>query len=367
MNIVKLLKKNISIIIPAAIVILAALLLIPTIMMRKKISQQLEASRKLGNEVESAIKSAVSAKQSEIAKVYEDTHQKDANSIQQLTIQSTQRELLSYKIFPDTNETSMQIFNEFKRAYNQAFADMIKDMNALDAPTDIEIRQEAGSVQIGTEISQSPETSDEKIVELLCEKRSKEIPVYANPQVFSGYAFWNNWEYSGTKQAVRDCWFCQLAYWIHRDIVDSIININSGSNSIASSSVKRLLGIRFQNRNASTVELEAGTKNNSDELPSYVTDKIEGLCRPWTARTSNEQIDIAHFSLAVIIEPTMYLNLWTSSAAKNSTTFQDTKTTSCRNYLNITRLQSSKVILSRFTEKSKTRKNTITDRTPLFI
>ena len=255
MDIVKILKKNTSILIPAAIAALAVLLFVPTVIIRGKISEKLEQSKRLGQNVDSITDSVVSARQYEIVKTYEDTHQKDANDIHNLAIQTTQRELLSYKIFPEPNETSIQIFNEFKKAYNTAFAKFIKDMNALDAPTDIEIRKETGA-STGLTDSQSDRTSsgrntdkeNEKIVELICKRRSEEIPVYANPQVFSGYAFWNNWEYRGTQDAVRDCWYCQLAYWIHKDIVDSINAINSGSTSVASSSVKRLLGIRFRKR-----------------------------------------------------------------------------------------------------------------------
>jgi hypothetical protein len=299
MDIVKILKKNISIIIPAVIAVLAALLFIPTIIIQDKISEKLKQSERLGKEVESVIRSAVPAGQFEIVKIYEDKHQQDANEIQKLAIQTTQRGLLSYKIFPEPNETSIQIFNEFKKAYNSAFAKLIKDMNALDAPTDIEIRKETGSMQSETPNSgfdrQAADKSSEKIIELICKKRCEEIPCYVNPQVFSGYAFWNNWEYRGTEPAIKDCWYCQLAYWIHEDIVDTINKINASSNTVANSSVKRLLGIRFASGDA------AETKSNDTELPIYVTDMSGGLCQPWTTRISNDQIDVIHFSLAVII------------------------------------------------------------------
>lgn len=296
MNITNILKKNISIIIPVAIVVLAVLLFIPTIMMRGKIRQSLKDSQRLGSDIESAFRSATPIKQIEALTIYEDKHQEDANEIHKLAIQTSQRELLSYKIFPDTNETSLQIFKEFEKAYSQAFANLIKDMNALDAPTDIEIRQEAGSIKIDslsdTSSGRVADTSSEKIIELLCKKRSQQMPVYANPQVFSGYAFWNDWKYRGPGSAAVDCWYCQLSYWIQKDIVDTIININSGSNMIANSPVKRLLGIQFLGKDAIA---------GSTELPHYVTGSTAGLCEPWTGRISNEQIDVVHFSVAVII------------------------------------------------------------------
>lgn len=299
MDIVKILKKNTSIIIPAAIAALAVLLFIPTVIIQSKISQELKQSQRLGKEVEAAIRSAVSVAEINNIKTREDLHQQDACDIQKLAVQTTQRPLLSYKIFPEPNETSIQIFNEFKKTYDFAFAKLIKDMNALDAPTDIEIRKETGSIQTETQTSepggQSTDKSGEKIIELVCKKRCEQIPCYTNPQVFSGYAFWDNWEYQGAEPAVRDCWYCQLAYWIHEDIVATINNINAGSNTVANSSVKRLLGIRFASGDATE------TGKNDTELPTYVTDTAGGLCQPWTGRRSNDQIDVVHFSLAVII------------------------------------------------------------------
>lgn len=298
-DITKIIKKNISIIIPAAIAVVAGLLFIPTVIIQGKISENLEQSRRLGSEVESALSSAIPTKRLEIIKAYEDKHQQDTNEIHKLAVQTTQRELFSYKIFPEPNETSVQIFNEFRKRYISAFAKLIQDINALDAPTDIEIRKETGSIrdEMSTRDSESltADKSNEKIIELICKKRSEEISCYAKPQVFSGYAFWDNWEYRGTEPAVRDCWYCQLAHWIHEDIVDTINKLNAGSNTVANSSVKRLLGVRFSSPIASDIT------NNGTELPIYVTDKGGELCQPLTGRRSNDQIDIVHFSLAVII------------------------------------------------------------------
>jgi len=301
-DIVKIAKKNIAIIIPSAIAAAAVLLFVPTIMMQGKISSRLEESTKLGSQVDSALRKVVSGRQYEVVRKYEDTHQADANEIGKLAQQTSQRELLSYKIFPEPNEKSMQIFNEFRKTCNTAFAKLVNDINALDAPTDIEIRKQAGAIDIsasetGYESSRQTGTGDERIVGLICRRRSEEVTIYANPRVFSGYAFWNNWEYVGTERAVRDCWYSQLAYWIHQDIVDTINSVNSGSVSVADSSVKRLLGIRFTGGDTTGFG-----KDNGLELPVYVTDKSGSLYLPWTGRKCNDQIDVVHFSLAVIVK-----------------------------------------------------------------
>ncbi|HBG28675.1 MAG: hypothetical protein A2Y10_12035 [Planctomycetes bacterium GWF2_41_51] len=293
MDVVKIIKKNMAIIIPAVIAAAALLLLIPSVMLRGKISNKLEESASLGRSINSMLNTIVSSRQPEIEKKHQDSHEIDANQIDKLAMQTTQRELLSYKIFPDPNETSMQIFNEFKREYNTAFAGYVKNLKALDAPTDNEIRKLAGSVTIsaGNE-SYSPGTKgDDKIVELICKSRSQEIPVYANPWVFSGYAFWDNWEYKGTESAVKDCWYCQLACWIHQDVIDTINSINAGSSSVDESSVKRLLSVKFTE----------GTRDSGLDLPVYVNETVGGLCQPWTGRKCNEKIDVVHFKVSAIV------------------------------------------------------------------
>lgn len=316
MDVVKILKKNISIIIPATIAIFAILLLVPSVMIRGKINAKLEESASLGRNVDSSLRSVTSSRQSEVAKKYQDMHQTDANEIEKLAQQTTQRELLSYKIFPEPNETSMQIFNEFKREYNIAFANFVKDLNALDAPTDNEIRKLAGSITIPTASEMSPVglgkiKGDEKIVELICKSRSEEIPVYANPWVFSGYAFWDKWEYSGTEIAVRDCWYCQIACWIHQDIIDTINTINAGSSNVAQSSVKRLLSVKFT---------DSGREPGLD-MPVYVTNTSGGMCQPWTGRKCDDKIDVVHFNLSVIVRADDVLKFMTELCSEKEHTF----------------------------------------------
>lgn len=314
-DIAKIFKKNTVIIIPVAIALAAALLFVPTYLMREKIKVKLEESVKVGKEVGSVERTVVSSKQHEEAKKYEDTYQADANEIEDIARQTSQRELISYKIFPEPNEKSAQIFNEFRKAYAGIFEGLVKDMNALDAPTDNEIRKQAGSVDITAaeadsagRDSRSPSSND-TIIKLICKRRSEEVTAYASPKSFSGYAAWDKWEYSGVESAVRKCWYCQLAYWIHKDIVDTIKYMNQGFNSTTKSSVKRLLDVRFANRTAIS------------ELPVYVTAAGKGLCQPWTGRICNDQIDVVHFDLSVVIKADDVLKFMAALCSEKEHTF----------------------------------------------
>lgn len=303
-------KKNLHIILSATIAIVALTLLVPTIIARGRIADALEESTRQGKDVQSEIRSAVGTAQFEIAKQYYDSYAADANTIKNLAVQTSQRTILSYKIFPDPNETSIQIFNEFGDAYKKTFASFIIQLNALDVPTDIEISKKTGSgVATGTARSRTPRRTirgnggeDDKIVELLCKRRSEEIPVYANPKVFGGDGFWGEWEYTGKGAAVTDCWYSQIACWIHQDVVDSILKVNAGSKKVADSAVKRLLGVRFDSGNA-VIETSLKTGDASViELPGYTTKDKSGLCNDWTSRMDNEKLDIVHFSLAVVVD-----------------------------------------------------------------
>ena len=288
-------KKNIAIIVPAGIAFVAILVFIPTCVIRARIRTNTDKSISQAESIESLTRMAPSARQYEIVKNYQDQHQQDANEIAKLAKQSTQRELLSYKIFPKPNESSQQIFGEFRQNYTKVFEDLIlKKLGALDCPTDAEIQKASGtSVSTSKGYSSNKKSGqDEKIVSLIYKKRAETIPVYAHPKVLSGYNFWEEWNYQGVESATKDCWYCQVSYWIQKDVVDSISAINSGSASVFDSPVKRLLGISFQSLDA---------MGNNNGFPSYVTDTATGLIPSWTGRVCNDDIDVVHFSVAVVV------------------------------------------------------------------
>jgi hypothetical protein len=186
-------------------------------------------------------------------------------------------------------------------------------MNAMDAPTDNEIRKQAGSIDIAADADKTSRTenSNDKIIELICKRRSEEVTAYASPKAFSGYAAWDKWEYSGVENAVRKCWYCQLAYWIHKDIADTIKYMNQGFNSTTKSSVKRLFKVRFTNSSA----------DNGLELPVYVTNTVGSLCQPWTGRVCSDQIDVVHFSLSVVIKADDVLKFMAALCSEKEHTF----------------------------------------------
>ena len=292
-------KKNMAIIVPAGIAVVAIILFIPTSIIRGRIKDNMDNSISQAKSIESMIRSATSARQYEVVKSYQDKHQQDANEVAKLAMQTSQRELLSYKIFPEPNEISKQVFNEFRRNYAKAFEDLILNrLGALDAPTDAEIQKASGDMKLSAtgKYSRTAQSGqDAKIISLIYKKRAETIPVYAHPNVLGNYGFWDGWKYEGMEPATSDSWYCQIAYWIHEDVIDSIAAMDAGSSSVFNSSVKRLLGVGFGSSDATE------QSKSSSDLPDYVTKNDSGLAEAWTCRVCDDNIDVVHFSIAVVV------------------------------------------------------------------
>jgi hypothetical protein len=292
-----------SLILPIIIILVAVLLFIPTQLMSSKLKKRVEnESISIGKRVQSLSESTVSRNQWEVEQEYQQAYERDANQTALLAKQSSQRQLLSYKIFPKPKDTSTLIFKEFGQRFRSAVDKLIADVNAHDCPTDAELQR-------GLQGSSSPRSRggpggsmgmerlsevDATITEVLCREKAEHAFVYANPAELSGYEFWEEYEYTGMDTAVEDCWYWQLAYWIIEDIFDTIDALNSGSNSVFTSPVKRLLDVSF-------AASDKGTGGKAAVRPSYVLSVKEALTEPHTGRFCNDDIDVVHFNVVVVV------------------------------------------------------------------
>ncbi len=295
-------KKHSSLLIACGILLFAVLLFVPTRLMQGSIKKKMNGSISLSQKVSLLSRDVIASGQWQQEKQYQDSHMADANSIVAISNQATKRAVVSSKIFPSPQEVSVQIFNNFGRDYKVALDHLIKKMNALDCPSDADIRKmiPTASPQILTSRSSAgvrgvgSRGADEAILDFLCQNRAESISVYANPLTFSGYIFWDDYIYSGLEKAVEDCWYYQLAYWIQSDVAETISKINSRSQNVFSSPVKRLMGISFRNP-------DALAPASGENRPMYIVASNFGLVSPWTGRWCNEDIDVVHFSLAVVV------------------------------------------------------------------
>jgi hypothetical protein len=301
------LRNYSSLILPIIITLVGVLLFIPTHLMSSKLKKRMaDESISIGKRVQSLSKSTISRNQWEVEQEYQQTYETDANQIALLAKQSSQRQLLSYKIFPEPKDTSILIFKEFGQQFRDAVDGLITRVNALDRPTDAELQralQGTGlsrfrrslSWNIGRGRGKSNEVNA-TITDVLCREKAESASVYANPADLSGYEFWEGYEYTGMDTAVEDCWYWQLGYWVIEDIIDTIDALNSSSNSVFTSPVKRLLGISFAVSDKRMVR--AGKKSSA---PSYVASIEEALTEPHTGRFCNDDIDVVHFNVVVVV------------------------------------------------------------------
>jgi hypothetical protein len=281
--------------------------------LKKRIENE---SISIGRRVQSLSESAVPRDQWEVEQEYQQAYQRDANQTALLAKQSSQRELLSYKIFPEPKDTSTLIFEEFGWRFRDAVDGLIARVKAIDCPTDAELQKGLQGSSLPSsrrELDWSMERGgsnlslsevDATIMDVLCRERAQSAFVYANPADLSGYEFWEKYEYIGMDTAVEDCWYWQLAYWVIEDVIDTIDALNSGSNSVFTSPVKRLLDVDFAASDKGTGRGAASDRETGKKAavrPGYVLSIEEAFTEPHTGRFCNDDIDVVHFNVVVVI------------------------------------------------------------------
>ena len=334
--------KNSSLLLPIIIGAVAGLIFIPTRLLSGRLKDGIEnKSIAMGRKIKSA--NPVASEQWKIEKKRLQARENDANQIERLAQQTTQRELLSYKIFPEPKDPSVSIFSQFAQRYRGGLEQLLTRINARDCPTQAEMdralqQSPLSSSRLDTtgasirgsmmsprtspyERSYSGLTEESTIIDGVCRERAESASVYANPANLSGYQFWGEYKYEG-KKAVEDCWYYQLAYWVIEDATNTIGAMNSSSNSVLTSPVKRLLAVRFTKEGAgyapgarptvsrlspirSGAPMYRGSSTDRTtqlgDIPSYVLSANTGLTEPCTGRYCNETTDVIHFNVAVVV------------------------------------------------------------------
>lgn len=322
-------RHNSSLLAAIIIAVVAIVLFIPTQLISSKLQKQVAVgSVAQGKRVQSIVSmNAVSNEQWKEEQNYQQSYAEDANEIKLLSEQTTERELLSYKIFPAPADTSALIFEEFGQRFRSGIEDIIARMNATDCPSDAELERSLQSTSTRSRLgirrpSSMPSFSryfrgsfymrmndlDATIVDEICREKATSASVYAHPIDISGYEFWREYQNPGRDEAVKECWYWQLGYWVIEDVIDTITAMNAGSNSVLTSPVKRLIGVSFvlkdRRYGAKIVRRSVRgvrTKKSLEDEPSYVLAVGDGLTKPCTARFINDEIDIIHFNVTVLV------------------------------------------------------------------
>jgi hypothetical protein len=312
------LKRHSSLMVPIVIALVGVLLLLPAQLMSSKLKKKMseESVMNRSRQVSSLRENTPASDQWKLEKERQQAYKSDANQISLLAKELTRRRLLSDKIFPEPTDKSISLFKDYGKLFRSGVDELLRGVNAGECPSGAELQRSLGGLSRGTSRGGRPRqgtlsTAGNEIKDALCRSKAESAHAYCNPTDLSGYEFWEEYQYAGTPKAVEDCWYYQLAYWIIEDVIDTIDTMNSGSNTVLESSVKRLLGIDFGTgvmgsigfRRKTAVTGSVGTRRKAAvSPPSYVLTVDQGLTVPFTGRVCNSDIDVVHFNVSLIVD-----------------------------------------------------------------
>jgi len=327
------LKNNLALLVPVIIVLVAALLFIPTKLLSARLKRTVTAqSVKTAEEIVRLKKVVTEAGQAGAMLEYTKACGEDANNIETLMKQMTMREHFGYKVFPDTTETSPLVFDPVQRSYIAGVDAMVRRIGGGTPPTDAELRSALEKSPMRTSASRMGlgggaytamggggirgtgvnyrmlPAVDRKIVDKLCEDKAKGVRVYLSPIDLDGYSFWSDWKYEDWDKAVRQSWTWQMGYWILQDVIDAIEQMNKNSTCVLDAPVKRIVNVSFTLTSQSSRRIGqrrlrgVGRRDADREMPTYVINfKTAIAAPPCTARFCNDDIDVIHFNVGVIV------------------------------------------------------------------
>src|SRR6056297_961350 len=111
-------KKHMSLVIPGLIALAALLLLIPTNMIGNSLKEKMDKSVRKGQTLR-GLSDVHPFADVKIEKRYQDAFEADAARIEEIAKQTTQRELVSYDIFPEPKSDSIQLYSDYGNKYRE--------------------------------------------------------------------------------------------------------------------------------------------------------------------------------------------------------------------------------------------------------
>jgi len=340
-------KNNLSLLAPILIAVVALLLFVPTRILGSKLRKTMEdESAKTGRTITSLAGQLEEAARARQMEPYINAYAHDANEIENLMKQTTLREMLSYRLFPDTNERTTLLFEEFAQKYHSGVDAMLQSVKAGAPPTDAEIQaamQKAPQPGMGaygspyggygpggpgrmpsmspTMSSSSPyggygrgmgmasmamTDTQRKIFDTICLEKAQAAGTYVSPVDVVGYVYWADWKFENRDAAYKDCWYWQMGYWMIEDVFTAVREMNKSSSSIVDAPVKRVMNVSFVlGRTTGRAIRRAGRglrAKKEGENPLYVTSAKDGMTTPCSGRLSCEEYDVMHFNVRTVVD-----------------------------------------------------------------
>jgi hypothetical protein len=339
------LKKYASLFPSVALLLIACVIFVLTLLVGGSVGKKMGQSVQVSNKIQSKISQTSSEAQSVEVERYYQKYAEDVDKVDRLAVRTSQRELVCYNpvIFPEPVDKSSQVYIGFGKQFRVAIEELIRRIRAKDAPSDAEIRSRTG---VGTAAAGGegyyqttvPTGPQSARVDAFCLQRADEIPVYANPAIFSWYLFWDKYTYQSKEQSLLDCWYSQLAFWIYEDVIQTIEALDAGSAKVSKSPVKRFLGIRFDgpvqvipSNMAGSAEYNRGPGEpglpgqlgQQQDIPTYVRGSSHFLQIPWTDRICNDNVDVVHFAVSVVVDSKSVSSFMKELCSAKSHTFRE--------------------------------------------
>ena len=299
---IELVKSYSSLFLPVGVVIAAIAVYVPAHLMNSRLTAAIQ-KESLGplKQIKSLQARVPSGAQWKVEADYATASSKDVNAIERVVRGTTQRPLLSYLLFPALKSESAFEFKAFAKSFCEGIRGMMRDINAGSCPTSDELKS-AGSMSMGRSSSYPSTVSisaEDTIRDSICLQRASKIRVYVDQTKIGGFEFWQQYEsakLSSTEEAVKQCWYAQLSYWIIGDVFDTLKVMDGGSADVFNSPVKRLMSISF------TDGISAGTSTAGNDAPSYVFSMQKAQVKPYTKRVTNATFDVVHFKISVVVD-----------------------------------------------------------------
>ena len=218
-----------SLVVPVAIVLVAVIIFVPAELMGKKFRQHVtaESVSKRGDKIDSLKRTVVSKQQWRQEQKYQDAYKADAEKILQLAVQTSQRELISYDVFPKPKEQSSRLFEKFGQNYRKGLDGMLERVNARDCPSEIELEDALLRSSDKRSLKRNRRGGNyvaDAITDELCKEKALSASVYAVAEKLGEYELWDSYQFTDFEKAIKDCWYSQLGYWIIEDVFKTILS-----------------------------------------------------------------------------------------------------------------------------------------------
>jgi len=336
------LRNYMNLVVPLLLVLVAALLFVPTALLSRWLREKIKTeSLSRASTLDRMLEVPLSRDQYLEERKYQQAYAEDANRIERMARQTSQRELLSYRIFPSPTDTSVFIFEEFGKRFRAGIDQGIQDLKGHDAPAESELlshiqaiqgqgatadsayayglgggggrvslggggRREIGGRQAAPGVVDESSRVIAQIVNAVCLERAKGAGVYVNPASVAGYSFWTDYSYVDSNESVTDCWYWQLGYWAIEDVLGTIGQCNAGAAHVLEAPVKRLIRVGFSRPmmagGGGRYGGVAGADGTQTEpRPQYVLPSQGRLAAPCTGRVSAGEVNVLHFNVAFVV------------------------------------------------------------------